>query len=62
MSGYVFMIECGTVSWSSKIQPVIMLSTTEAEYIMEMHAKKEALWLRTFITKIMQQLTCLVTV
>jgi len=31
MSGYIFMIDGGAVSWSSKKQTVVMLSTTEAE-------------------------------
>src|SRR5882724_3087391 len=62
MSGYVFMIDCGTVSWSSKKQPMITLSSTEAEYLMTMHTMKEALWLRTFIVEITQPLTCPVMV
>ena len=32
-SGFVFMLGSGAVSWSSKKQPVVALSTTEAEYI-----------------------------
>src|SRR5882672_9670863 len=37
MSGYVLMIDGGAISWSSKKQPVIALSTTEAEYIAATH-------------------------
>ncbi|PNX66496.1 putative copia-type protein, partial [Trifolium pratense] len=29
-SGYVFMLGTGTISWSSKKQPIVTLSTTEA--------------------------------
>ncbi|XP_070668869.1 uncharacterized mitochondrial protein AtMg00810-like [Malus domestica] len=31
--GYVFIISSGAVSWSSKKQPIVTLSTTEAEFI-----------------------------
>jgi hypothetical protein len=32
-SGYVFMLGTSAVSWSSKKQPIVTLSTTEAEYV-----------------------------
>ena len=32
-SGFVFMLGSGVVSWFSKKQSVVALSTTEAEYI-----------------------------
>ena len=32
ISGYVFMVDGGAVSWSSKKQELVMLSTTEACY------------------------------
>ncbi|XP_062028617.1 secreted RxLR effector protein 161-like [Rosa rugosa] len=32
-SGYVFLLSSGAVAWSSKKQPVVTLSTTEAEFI-----------------------------
>jgi hypothetical protein len=31
-SGYVYKIGCGTVSWKSKKQATVSLSSTEAEY------------------------------
>src|SRR6266481_6606319 len=62
MSGYIFTIDSGAMSWSSKKQSVIVLSTTEAKYIAATHATKEALWLRTFIMEIMRPLTCLLTI
>ena len=52
ISGYSFHMERGAVSWSSKKQYIIALSTTEAEYIALTHVAKEALWLRTFLSEL----------
>jgi hypothetical protein len=49
VSGYAFLIDGGAVSWSSKRQEIVSLSTTESEYVAATHAAKEALWLRSFI-------------
>jgi hypothetical protein len=32
-SGYVFKLGNGAISWSSKKQPIVTLSTTEAEFV-----------------------------
>ena len=45
-SGYVFSLFGDTVSWMSKRQFVVALSTTEAEYIAATHASREAVWLQ----------------
>eukprot|EP00253_Pinus_taeda_P009884 PITA_09884 len=45
-SGYVFHLFGGAVSWMSKKQSVVALSTTEAEYVAATHASKEAVWLQ----------------
>jgi hypothetical protein len=50
--GYVFTLDGGAVSWSSKKQSVIALSSTEAEYIALTHASKEAIWLRSLLASI----------
>ena len=52
ISGYSFHFGCGTVSWSSKKQYIIALSSTEAEYIAQTHMAKEALWLRSFLGEV----------
>jgi hypothetical protein len=52
ISGYAFILDGGAVSWSSKQQEIIALSTTEAEYVAITHMAKEALWLRTFINQV----------
>jgi hypothetical protein len=52
ISGYAFLIDGGAVSWSSKRQEIVSLSTTESEYVAAAHAAKEAIWLRTLIAQI----------
>ena len=44
--GYVFTLAGGAISWMSKLQETVALSTTEAEYIVASHACKEAIWMR----------------
>ena len=45
-SGYVFSLFGGAISWMSKKQDVVALSTTEAEYMAATHASKEVVWLQ----------------
>jgi Reverse transcriptase (RNA-dependent DNA polymerase) len=49
-SGYVFIMNGGAISWSSKRQTTVATSTTEAEYMAAASATKEALWLRSLLT------------
>jgi hypothetical protein len=49
---YVVKIGTGAVSWMSKLQPVVTLSTTEAEYIAAVSAGTEILWLRKLFTEL----------
>ena len=44
ISGYVTIIAGGAITWSSKKQATIALSTAEAEYITTMHITKQVLW------------------
>ncbi|KAJ3473640.1 hypothetical protein NLI96_g12898 [Meripilus lineatus] len=49
VSGYTFLLSGGAISWSSKKQPTVALSTMEAEYLALAHATKEAIWLRSLL-------------
>ena len=48
-SGYVFMLAGGAISWMSKRQPTVALSTMEAEYITACAATQEALYLQMLL-------------
>lgn len=49
-SGYVFQLDSQCVlSWQSRKQSIVALSSTEAEYIAAATATKELLWLQTII-------------
>ncbi|XP_060668087.1 uncharacterized mitochondrial protein AtMg00810-like [Ziziphus jujuba] len=48
-SGYVFMLSIGAMSWSSKKQPVISLSTTEVEFIAATLCVSQVIWLRRIL-------------
>ena len=48
-TGYVFNIGSGPISWSSKKQPTVSLSSTEAEYKALCSATCEAIWLRRIL-------------
>jgi hypothetical protein len=51
-SGFVFLLGNSAVSWGSKKQTAVALSSTEAEYIAAAHATKEAIWLRRLLTEL----------
>jgi hypothetical protein len=46
ISGFVWSIRGGPISWSAKKQNCVALSTTEAEYVALMCAIQEGIWLR----------------
>jgi hypothetical protein len=52
VSGYAFKLAGGIISWSSKKQATVALSTMEAEYIALSHAAKEAIWLRRLLAEL----------
>jgi len=52
-TGYVFTMNGAAVTWSSKKQPTVALSTTEAEYMAMTQAAKEAIWIRRFLAEVL---------
>jgi hypothetical protein len=50
--GYVFTIRGTTVSWISKLQKIISLSTTKAKYVDATEASKEMIWLQRFMEEL----------
>lgn len=48
-SGYIIQLGDSPISWSTRKQPSVALSTTEAEYISAAYASQEVLWLRELL-------------
>lgn len=44
-SSYAFNLGSGAISWSSKKQPIVALSTTKAEYIAGSSPRCQSLWM-----------------
>jgi len=51
-SGFLFVLSSRAVSWSSKKQPVVTLSTTEAEFIAAASCAYQAVCLRRMLEKL----------
>lgn len=52
--GFIFSIAGGPVSWSSKFQPRVAESSTEAEYHAPLNAAPEAIFLRQLLNELGQ--------
>ena len=50
--GYILKIGTGAVSWSSKLQSFVTLSSTEAEFVAAVDAGKEIIWLRQLLEEL----------
>ena len=51
-TGYVFYLGDGAISWNSKRQPTVALSTTEAEFMAANQCTKEGIWLRQLMADV----------
>ena len=54
-SGYIFKLGGGPVSWCSKKQSCVALSTSEAEYIALTSAAQEGIWLQQLISELLRK-------
>ena len=50
ISGFVFTLGGGCISWKAILQKCVSQSTTEAEYVAAAEAAKEAIWLGRLVT------------
>ncbi|KAL4378176.1 hypothetical protein GQ457_02G021320 [Hibiscus cannabinus] len=61
-TGYVLILGSGAISWCSKRQPTLSLSTTEAEYRAAAMAAQESTWLLQLLEDLRQQVEFSVTI
>ena len=52
ITGYLFSLGHGAITWQSKKQPTVALSSAEAEYMALSAATQECLWLRTILSEL----------
>ncbi|XP_031275764.1 secreted RxLR effector protein 161-like [Pistacia vera] len=50
-TAYYFTLGGNCISWKSQLQPIVALSTTEAEYVAVADVFKEAIWLKGILSE-----------
>lgn len=61
-TGYVFIYAGGAVSWGSRLQHCVTLSSMESEYVALGEASQEAVWLRKVLEdfgEVQKEATCI---
>lgn len=65
-SGMAVLISTGAASWANKLQTIVALSTTEAEYAAACSAGQEIVWLQSFFRELSLQCSkasqCMLTI
>ena len=51
-SGYVFLLSSGAISWGLKKQPIVTLSTTEAEFMAATVCACQAIWIKRVLEEL----------
>src|SRR5258706_8079716 len=51
-SGFVWIMGGGAICWRSKLQTIVVLSSTEAEYVGTTPAVQEVIWLRDLLQEL----------
>ena len=50
--GYLFLWDGSPISWCSRVQQTVALSTTEAEFMAGTEATKEAVWIMALLEQL----------
>lgn len=52
MTGYIFAVNGTAISWKATLQPIVAMSSTEAEYVAVIEAFKEGKWMNGFMKEL----------
>ena len=52
---FLFKLAGAAISWMSKLEPTVAISSTEAEYMVLLQAVKESIWIQRFLKELRRQ-------